>query len=174
MRCFIALSFDDKVNTFCQEKISELKRAGFRAKWVERENLHLTLFFMGEIEQNEISMLKRIIKEQNTKSFYIDFDRIGYFKHSDTPSVIWLGLKENQELKTLYEDLCIEIKKRTGMTFGDGYRPHLTLGRVKYAPENWRDVLQKQHHIKLRPFIEKVHLYSSTLIKKGPIYEQLI
>ncbi|HOO32098.1 MAG TPA: RNA 2',3'-cyclic phosphodiesterase [Thermotogota bacterium] len=174
MRCFIALDMDEKIRQFCENKTNELKQSGFRAKWVESENLHLTLFFLGEIDRRGVSVLREIVEKSNPSDFSLIFNRVGYFRKQRQPTTIWLGIEKSDGLNALYKKMKTEIEHRTQILFKETFRPHLTLGRVKDAPENWSDILEEQCPVALR--LQKIHiqLYSSTLTKNGPIYRPLL
>jgi len=54
MRCFIAIDVNDAVRDAAMQTVEKLKKRGFRASWVKRENVHLTLFFLGEVQPRQV------------------------------------------------------------------------------------------------------------------------
>lgn len=176
MRTFIAIELD-KQNKDALSKIQEeLKTTGADVKWVKPSDIHLTLKFLGEINEQKIDKISACLKTaaSKTKPFPIILSGIGIFPSQKLPRVVWLGITEGKEalerLTYNIEDLLAGLKfpkeKR-------GFSPHFTLGRVK-SRKNKEALLAKLGHTEtdeLRQEIKSVVLFKSTLTPAGPIYE---
>ena len=174
MRYFIGIPIKD-----WQDKLSKLllkmKKGTKGVKWVKEENLHITLKFLGEIEEGKIEETKKIIEEslENIKSFSIEAGKLGAFPSLSSPHVIWLGIENGKEkveeiFKNIEERLSsIDIPPDTRK-----FHPHITLGRVRRRVDKgwWKGIL----NMKLPKFpeiqIEEITLYSSKLHPDGPEY----
>lgn len=173
MRCFIALEVGAGVKKQCKSLISSLKSLGFHAKWVEEENLHITLFFLGDISDHQIEKTSEMLKGIQANPFRLTIDRLGYFQKYSKPTSIWLGLEKSDPLQQLYSNMKLKLKGIYDQPFGNHFIPHLTLGRVKSVPEDWKDKIKTTtvEMVELGDIV--LTLKSSTLTETGPIYNTL-
>ncbi|HPF16184.1 MAG TPA: RNA 2',3'-cyclic phosphodiesterase [Thermotogota bacterium] len=173
MRSFIALEVGEQVQKKCLSIIENLKHNGYQAKWVEVENLHITLFFLGDIANHELEKTACIIRRLNAKPFQVIIDKISCFQKATMPTSVWLGIKPCEPLHDLYASMRSELKAIFNKTFDHKFIPHLTLGRIKKVPNDWKAVIQKitVENIQIGKVI--ISLKSSKLTEKGPIYKTL-
>ncbi|MGC9090704.1 MAG: RNA 2',3'-cyclic phosphodiesterase [Fervidicoccaceae archaeon] len=178
-RIFIAI--DVKTPQVVQ-KILEIERSleslEVPIKTIEPENLHITLAFIGEVEDDLVETAKEALREIKGKSIMAEFHGIGAFPNITSPRVVWAGVKGGSEdiiqLQRKVES-ALKIYK-IGFEKERNFIPHLTLGRIK----------GRKNIDKLRTFIEKnadiffgiekfeeVKLKESILTPKGPIYKDL-
>ena len=160
------------------EKMTRLKNrlADYRIKWVNRENLHLTLFFFGEIPLNQIPELRKLLRSttHNLPSFSFSLTGPGIFKKGKEPKVLWHGIKA--------PDLLFDIKKEVDRTVASmGYipdektfRPHLTLGRFMPRQEVHPDLENALKEMQTDESIEytasELILFESKLSPEGAQY----
>ncbi|GAK61221.1 2'-5' RNA ligase [Candidatus Vecturithrix granuli] len=135
IRSFIAIKIPDTI----QEKLAgiqeKLKQADAHISWVNSENIHLTLKFLGNIQEKQVADIIAAIKEsvQNIAPFQLQIGYAGAFPNIRFPRVIWVGVTDDEQnsLKTLQEDLESRLT-RLGFESEQGrFQPHLTLGRVR-------------------------------------------
>jgi 2'-5' RNA ligase len=135
MRTFIAVELDSVLRDRCVALQEKLARSDVDVKWVERENLHVTLLFLGEILDREIPGMCKAVAEVGRKhaAFPLSLQGVGCFPNARRPRVVWVGLGRGQrELIALHDALeppllelgCYRREERE-------YTPHVTLGRVK-------------------------------------------
>jgi len=167
-RCFIAIDLDDEN----KDRIIEIQKQlpEFYGKLIEKENLHLTLKFLGEIDDDKIEVVKKVLKTINLKKFEIWFDKLGIFSEK-IPRIIWIGVDENHKIlfdlqKTIDDNLAIlfEREKR--------FMAHLTLARIKKV-EDREIFFEKLKKIKLPEIkisVNEFFLVESKLKKTGPEY----
>ncbi|ABR31012.1 hypothetical protein SU69_05885 [Thermosipho melanesiensis] len=174
MRSFIAIDITSEVRSVAEDVISKLKKMGFKASWVSPENLHLTLFFLGEIDKEKVELLaekfhRRLI---GFPSFSFNVNEFGFFRFKHLPRVFFLKVEQSKILQTLYLEMRSEMKKLR-ISFDDkgNFVPHITLGRLKYSPENWEELVKDIDVPKMVVPVDKVIIYSSTLTPSGPIYK---
>ena len=131
MRLFTAICFDDETKKllFSAGKTAEEKAKG---SFSRKENLHLTLVFIGETER--FSDIKKAISEIEFPAFDYKIEGTGTFEKG----IFWAGIEENENLRKLYEiikkklsDIGIETEERK-------YIPHITLAR-KFKAESGFD-----------------------------------
>jgi len=125
---FIALNFKNEAKTRINEIIKKVKSNSIQGKFVNEEHIHLTLEFLGEIQNNRLNLIKEVMNQLEFESFAFRLTKIGYFKRPEG-NIYWLGIEDNDTLfqihKKLYQNLMdkgFELEERE-------YKPHITLGR---------------------------------------------
>ena len=180
IRAFIAVEIDPKNKQKLCDLIIQLKKSNPDIKWATENQMHLTLKFLGNIEQNMVQKISEVLKSiaDNFNVFTIQFSKIGAFPNMRRPRVIWLGIDKGAEfLKLLNNKIETELEKLGFKKENREYKTHLTLGRVK-SLKNISELIrlideadfQSQDEIK----IDKLILFQSTLTPKGAIYTPLI
>ncbi len=174
MRSFVAVDLDEKLVTpvgEIQSKISEGK-----IKYVEPENLHFTLKFLGEITEKKAQDVLTSLREvcRSFSPFTISLTKVGVFPSLNYIKVIWIGV-ESEEFFSLSTQVdssmgALGFKKERDLT------PHLTIGRVK-APGNkarLREQIQGFSDIHIGEMtVSSVTLKKSELTKTGPVYSNI-
>ncbi|HIE05502.1 MAG TPA: RNA 2',3'-cyclic phosphodiesterase [bacterium (Candidatus Stahlbacteria)] len=171
MRCFIATPIPDGVRKSISNYINRVRNSLSGIRWVKEDNIHITIRFLGEINEETVEKTKELIRLKGRvfKPFNCEIGGIGYFPSARRAKVIWVGIKEGaDELRRVFSELEEEI---IGLGFKKEkpFHPHLTIGRAKGPrPLNLPDI--EGHIFQVREII----LYRSTLTPSGPIYEPLI
>ena len=115
----------------CQQLLSGLE---WKVKWVERENLHLTLAFLGETNRELVVDIKQVLSRtaEMSAGLSLSFEGLGAFPSLKSPRVIWAGLGGQVSQLNLLHRSIKEGLQGVGFKPDDKpFRPHLTLGRVK-------------------------------------------
>lgn len=178
MRTFIAVELDKEIKKALSKIQDELKTTRADVKWVEPENIHLTLKFLGEVEENKIPKISQILKDisSQAKPFTIALSGLGAFPGLKYPRVVWIGIAEGKaELSKLAELIEARLVQLKFPKEKKGFSAHFTLGRFRSGKN--KDVLcQKLNTIQvpeLKQEIKSITLFKSTLTPKGSIYEKL-
>ena len=102
-------------------------------RWSRPENLHLTLHFFGETEQENLEKIKvsMLSVKHCHRPFQVDVIGLGAFPSLRRPRVIWLGLEQRDRLVQLHRDCCRALHETGLVTGSRPYSPHLTIGRAK-------------------------------------------
>lgn len=113
---------------------------GEAIKWVEEDNLHLTLKFLGDTSENQVDKIKNTLEKIGSQFFAFSFGLHGmhFFSSKGSPRVLYVGLTEIQELKVIAEELQDTFY---GLGFEKEireFKPHLTLGRIKFLRDKKR------------------------------------
>ena len=173
MRLFVALdaSFDTE-KIFSLEKL--LMRRFTNVKWVEKQNLHLTLKFLGEVSEERIdaisNALDKISALANPFEFY--YSGIGGFPNPFRAKVVFVSTENDEKLVELMKIVDREFST-LGFKKEQSYVPHLTLGRVRNGSVNLNH-LDNLHFAKLSVKARGIILFKSTLTRSGPIYEKVL
>ena len=179
IRAFIAVELPEALRQEVASFQADLKSAGSDVKWVEAGHLHLTLKFLGNIEEAQVASLKEALAPavRGISSFTIRLEGIGAFPRTTSPRVIWVGVTEGNEklveLANAVEQAC------AGLGFPAEERPfsaHLTIGRVR-SPEHLAPLVKKLQLAEFRgetpAEISKLILFQSALSPHGPTYTPL-
>lgn len=180
LRTFIAVEIGKAIRDRCVALQEVLARAGSEVKWVEPENLHVTLLFLGEVVDRDIAGLCRAVADccAGLSAFSMTVERVGSFGNPRRPRTIWVGVGEGtQELAALHDALEVPLLE-LGCYRREGrpYTPHITLGRVKADQPNdlLARALSKQAGWQGGTIdVRAVHVLSSELRPDGPMYTVL-
>lgn len=134
MRTFIAIEIPSEVKSALAALQTELRRAGADVSWTKPENLHLTLNFLGEVDERRIAEVEKACVDlaAEFQPFTLSLNDTGVFPNARQPRVFWAGLSGEVENvaemhKLLNERLAPIGFKREEKRF----HPHLTIGRLK-------------------------------------------
>jgi len=177
MRCFLALPLSNEFKDYLLQIQYDLMNENiYKAKWVEKENFHLTLFFWQDIDETLLEKIHVLLENlfSDIPALTIKTKNLGFFPEKGEPKVIWVGLEKSRQLDTL-----INLIKKCFLTNSipleqKSFNPHITLGRLKaiYKINNLKKLLLSTGRLN-NPFTEKIHevvLYQSSLQKNGPVY----
>jgi len=136
LRTFIAIPLSSLVVA----KLAEVQRALRRTcpeqavSWVKPENIHLTLFFLGDIlpeRQAPVEAALNVVA-RNVRPFTFSVQDVGAFPNLNRPRVIWVGLEEPGGQLALLHRAVNEAMANAGFKLEDRrFSPHLTLGRIR-------------------------------------------
>jgi 2'-5' RNA ligase len=177
IRTFIAVGLDKAVHGRAVALQQSLAECGAEVKWVEPENLHVTLLFLGEVPDRDVPSVCRVVAEGGAglAPFAMTVERAGCFPNPRRPRVLWAGVGEGtQELVVLHDALepplldlgCYRREERQ-------YTPHITLGRVRGdRPANTLTAALARHAgwQAGRMQVREVLVMSSELTPQGPVY----
>ena len=146
-----------------------------KIKWVEDHNIHITLKFFGETEENKIPEFNYILQTvaDKTRSFEFSLQKLGIFGSSYNPKVIWAGIHPYNDLVDIMKDVQNGLKSSGFEPDRQNIVPHLTLGRIKYLADKsfFQQTIDEFKELNSFPMkIVSFHLYESILKKEGPVY----
>ncbi|MGE5404610.1 MAG: RNA 2',3'-cyclic phosphodiesterase [Candidatus Saccharibacteria bacterium] len=178
MRLFIAADLPAPIKRQLVDLRNQVSRGVKGVKWVEDQNLHLTLKFLGEVDD---SLLPKIIEQSGrvisgSKEIRLSLGEIGYFPNKNNPRVVWEGLKgETDKINSLGTSLDKALET-LGFEIEKSRKAHLTLGRIKLADgleQMFNNISNIKYPAKSDFVINELTLYESQLTRQGPIYSVL-
>ncbi len=128
MRLFIAINYDDDVKDSLAELQAGLKACAGSGNYTRRENLHLTIVFLGEVSANKLGMIKQAMNRVKSQGLTLRFSKLGHFKRYNG-ALWWLGTEQNPQLQGLYNELCGKLSECGFVREERKFKPHLTLAR---------------------------------------------
>ena len=171
MRLFLSVELPKEIKDYLYNLQKEVREA--KINWVSKKNLHLTLKFLGEVDEEKLPEIIKVIKEINSKKFEVSLSNLGFFPSKEKPKVIWVGLEP--------EDNVIELQQKvdeallTVFPTEQQFQAHLTLGRVKQIrrEKDFQASLDAITIDQLNFKVTSFKLMKSVLRKSGAIYEEL-
>ncbi|MEE8586652.1 MAG: RNA 2',3'-cyclic phosphodiesterase [Acidobacteriota bacterium] len=171
IRCFIAVQLPPAVIQYLKLISTQLRGLDLQGRFVPPESVHLTLKFLGNIEESRVDRLGERIEQccQQSQAFELEAGSLGVFPHSKRPRVAWVGLGASRELSELHR--CTE-----GSLAQEGFEPdkrpfhpHLTLLRLKSQRNVARlaSLINRTERQSLKFRVEEVHLFQSLLHPDG-------
>ncbi len=170
MRCFIAIDLDknlkDKVYDL-QKRFNSFQNITF----VNKNILHFTVVFFGEINEKQIEVLIDSISKIKMKPFNITLRGVDSFKRGSNEGVIYIKMSSGVEE---FNELHLKIKQSIkNISIEDEQKPHLTMIRVRNNKEIF-NVLKDYFDYEVGSFyVKEFVLKRSKLTDKGPIYEDI-
>lgn len=177
MRTFFCLELPKNVKREIKSTSRSIDSPAY-VKWVSRENLHITLKFLGDVNQSQIPKINGRAKESagRVDQFEIKIDKLSAFPKASFPKVIWLGSNSPpDEIFKLHKDLEESLVSLGFERENRDYTPHITLGRTKEEDqskvEKLGSNLEKLDLDECWKFpIERLTLMESKLKSEGPVY----
>ncbi|MDZ4384516.1 MAG: RNA 2',3'-cyclic phosphodiesterase [Nitrospirota bacterium] len=179
MRCFIAITLPEEIKRGMTAIQGRLRAAGADVSWTRPEGMHLTLKFLGEVEEKRVPKIEAALDSaaNGIGAFSMSVSGMGTFPDTKRPRVVWIGLKEDG-------DSLINLQgnvERELVTIGfplekKGFTPHITLGRIRSNRniEKLLDLIGEEKGVEFNGFtVRKVHLMESQLRSTGAIYTEL-
>ncbi|WP_430515198.1 RNA 2',3'-cyclic phosphodiesterase [Pyrococcus woesei] len=177
MRAFIAIDVNESVRDSLVRAQDYIGSKEAKIKFVERENFHITLKFLGEITEEQAEEIKKILEKiaKKYKKHEVNVKGIGVFPNPNYVRVIWAGIKNDEIIKKIAKEIDEELAK-LGFKKENNFVAHITIGRVKFVKDKL-GLAMKLKELANEDFgsfvVEAIELKKSTLTPKGPIYETL-
>jgi len=176
IRSFIAVNLTDEVRASLAKVEEELRRTGANVRWVAPQNFHLTLVFLGYVDQDKLGEIAAAMREAvaEIKPFDIEFSGVGGLPSPTRPRVVHVGVKDetgglvklNERISAAMRPFDVKIEDRK-------YVPHMTLGRVA-SPKNMDALIEAFKKLSSQSFgilhVGSVELMLSDLRPSGPVY----
>ena len=180
IRSFLAFELAPDIKKQIETISKELKKSNLPVRWVKPENIHLTLIFLGDVEENLIEDIKAKVNEvvREMKSFKIRLKGVGVFPSLKRPRVVWVGLGGDiDRLSDLRDNLQSKLNALGFIPERRPFKPHLTLGRFKgrtKGEHGLKNILERYYETKsdvccLKEFI----LFKSDLKTNGAEYTKI-
>ncbi len=173
MRCFVSIELPDNVKADIFHYFEKINNPEIcSGNFVEKDNLHLTLRFFGDISEEKIEEIKKALSKIEIQKFPVETGKIGFFPNEDFVKVMWVELVSDH-----FSELKKEIDSVLGkIGFGSDeteFVPHLTVARIKGIKDKEKFFWHTENPpLKKLFFIaEEFSLVKSILKKTGPEYK---
>jgi 2'-5' RNA ligase len=167
-RTFIALDLPETI----AEKLQEIASGIAGVAWVPAHQYHLTLRFLGDIDEAAFENVRHALQEVRTESFFFDLKGVGHFPLRGHPEVLWVGVTPCDALSRLRNRVESALTRAGLPPEGRKFHSHITLGRLKNGAASRAgdfEVLHSLFGIAGVP-AQRFHLYSSRLSPEGALH----
>ena len=169
-RLFVAIDLPEPVKPPLSRLASEVSGA----KLVGTGELHLTLRFIGEVDEDTCSAIKTALSAVSFTRFPMSLLGVGHFPPYGYPRVLWVGVEHRYELLLLQKDVESALQQ-TGIPAEERrFSPHITLARLKGTPSAMVTRFEASHRdLYFPPFeVAEFILYSSVLTPHGAVHSK--
>jgi 2'-5' RNA ligase len=177
IRCFIAIDIPSEIKSKVSVLQDSLKRSGASIAWTKPEGIHLTLKFLGDIDQQKIPDLIGSMESaaKDAKPFVVVAEGVGCFPNPRRPRVLWVGLNGGEALISLQDRVEASVEPLGFDREQRRFHPHLTLGRVRnpFGVERVVTELERLGYSRQEFMVNEVRLMKSDLQPTGAVYTLL-
>jgi 2'-5' RNA ligase len=175
MRSFISIELPENIKKEIFKTFESLKNSGYiYGNFVQKDNIHLTLKFLGNLSEEKIQEIQNKLSEIKLNSFGATTGEIGFFPSEKYIRVIWVDLvsDELKNLKKIIDDKLHEI----GVNHDNReFSSHLTVARIKKVKDK-ENFLKKLKELKVKKMnfdVDSFFLIKSELRREGPVYKTI-
>ncbi|MBI4826724.1 MAG: RNA 2',3'-cyclic phosphodiesterase [Nitrospirae bacterium] len=178
LRCFIAIELPEEIKKSLAETQTALKKYGAEIRWVRPENIHLTLKFLGDTEEEQLEKISANISEacRGFKAFSLKMTGLGVFPGMRSPKVLWAGLNGSNNIIDLQKGIDISMAHFGFKPEKREFSPHLTIGRFR-SLANKDALLEAVTSGKVKNQgsfeVKTVALIKSSLTASGSVYTKI-
>jgi len=181
IRSFIALDIQNEIkDSICEIQNRIKKTNAVKGSWVNKDNLHLTLKFLGDTQIQKIDSIKNCIQEnlEGIKKINCNLKGLGVFPNLQSGRILWIGIeKGNDIIIDLAEKLDNSLLKLHFTKEKRGFYSHITICRIKQISNpklfDWTIQEINKNFQPLEFIIDKLIFFESKLTPQGPIYTPL-
>lgn len=164
-RLFIAIDIPEQT----RDNICELRRNLPGVRWTVREQIHITMRFIGDSDDMLFSRIKSSLSEIKLPPFELEINGSGFFPNERRPSVFWLGCNESRPLADLNDYMDLTLDSIGIPPENRRFLPHITIARLRMISA--KDILKLGNIYKdlfpIRFTVSEFVLYSSLLKSDG-------
>lgn len=172
MRTFIAINFNQDVKNRLLSIEKSLKSMSEKGRFTSRDNLHMTLIFLGEIAEDRVKLAQLCVKNITAPKFLMVVNRLGRFKRPDG-DIYWVGIETNTILSSIYNQLYNNLSSYDFYIKDSEYVPHLTLARDYVIKDEEALKKYKEEFEKINIQVESIQLMKSEMIDNKLTYTVL-
>ena len=179
MRLFFAIELGDDLLDLLDETTAPLRAEAPELAWVGRAKQHLTLKFLGEVDEAAVPKLTAAADRAAARHPPLEMSvrEVGAFPNFRRARVVWIGVEQEPRLELLHHDLEQFCEQEGFEVEGRPFRPHITLARVRSAlpVERMRALARVARSVRMRATmpVERITLFESTLAPSGAHYRRL-
>src|SRR5262249_23066466 len=175
LRLFTAVSPPPEAQTLAYRAADPLRPGHDNVAWVKRENLHYTMRFLGEVDEDAAARAGLAMREAaaGRQRFGATLGGFGAFPSAKRARVLWIGMLQGAEpMRLLASALDQSLTQHGFEPSEEGFEPHLTVGRVR-APGDWTARLLDAPTVEARFQVDRLKLVKSVLASGGSRYEAI-
>ena len=175
IRLFVALKIPPQIRQTLLETCRKLSPDQDNFRWENTDKIHLTLKFIGEVDENLLEAIKTELDfVKNYHSFNCSISKFDFFFKNREPKILWVNLKTNDSVFKLVNELNSRLEKFSIPAEKRKFKPHLTMLRLKKYPGGKFIQSFKNYKIENMNFIaDEIALIQSELRRTGAVYTEI-
>jgi RNA 2',3'-cyclic 3'-phosphodiesterase len=172
MRAFISINLPDSIKNNILDSQAYLPESGAKISLVAKDQLHLTLKFLGNVAPPIIDLIQKKLRGIKVKKFSLQLCRVGFFPNANNVRVIWVGLSPEQDLIELQKKIDSALIKNFEKE--SHYVPHITMARVRSIQDQalFSAKLKNLTVQSIKFDVYSFSLMESTLTTEGLVYRE--
>lgn len=173
MRIFVALPLPEPI----RQSLGGLRSGLPGARWVEPENMHVTLRFIGEVDGHEVEEIDAVLAEISAPAFDLSVGGIGFFERGRKVHTIWAGIEAPDGMAHLQKKVESAVVRAGFEPERRKFRPHVTIARLRSTPVHRIGAYVEAHggNVDSGAFrADRFTLFRSRLGHEGASYEALV
>lgn len=179
VRTFIAIMLDGSLHNTLTEVVEKFASSKASVKWVAPENTHVTLKFLGNVDEERLPEICAACERAAEGFGHIELEMkaVGCFPDMNRPKVVWLGIeKGTEQVERLQEKVEAELERIGFAREERGFTAHLTIGRVKgrQGISNLCRLLEEERNVFIGSMrADKISVMKSKTLPTGAVYTEL-
>ncbi|MBI2449168.1 RNA 2',3'-cyclic phosphodiesterase [Candidatus Pacearchaeota archaeon] len=170
MRAFLAIELPDEAKGEILRVSDMLRKSNLlQGKFVEIDNLHLTLKFFGEIIEKEAKMIYDVLRQIEFQAFKCKLGKLGFFGSR----ILWIDIIDNGSIKKLHD--IIDDKLGDFFSKDERFHNHMTIARIKQIKDKTK-LIEFTEKLRINPIefsVDEFKFMKSELTPQGPVYKEL-
>ena len=172
MRLFIAINLCEEMKDCLTTAIEELKKRAAQGNFTRRENLHLTLAFLGAVGSERAGAIKSAMNRVHEEPFRLSLTGSGRFRRNGG-DIYWAGVEKSRELLSVHRQISVELEHAGFAPEKREYSPHLTLGREVRLLDPSKDIHESLPVSGQEMQVSKISLMKSERINGKLAYSEI-
>jgi 2'-5' RNA ligase len=175
IRLFVALIIPSDIKRDLFNICNKLSEKNEHYRWENPEKIHLTLKFIGEVEEDILDSIKENLEFiGDFSSFDFKVTKFGFFYRDNEPKILWAGLETDERIHKLVYDLNQTLSRFSVPVENRKFKPHLTMLRLKRNPgSEFLNKFRGYTFDEMSFSSNEVSLMKSELFRTGAVYTEI-
>ena len=180
IRSFLAFEIPEEIKPTVSSIYRGLRDSSLDVRWVREENIHITVIFMGNVEEKYLDSIGKVVERACSKyaPFKIRAKGAGVFSNLRNAKVLWIGVEGDIERLGYFKESIQKKLKPFGIKEESRrFSPHITVGRFRKGfnqPRLLKEVLDKFKDVSSsEAWLKELVLFKSELKPDGAVYTKL-
>jgi len=168
MRAFVAVDLEPEIKTALLALVRDLQSARADIRWVNAGGMHLTLKFLGPVDDGQTARIQDILTgiARRHAPFPLRLEGTGAFPGEKSPRVLWVGAAAEPALLALQDEIDSAVEVEGFERERRAFTPHLTVGRVKGPDRLGKAMLELEKH--------RTDAFGAMTVRKIALFESLL
>lgn len=169
-RLFFGLEIPEAVKA----SLLQMKTQVAGARWQSRGQLHLTLAFLGQVEEPQVALACELARGVTQSPFELHVQGLGCFGSPESPKILWAGVSPEDQLRELQQNLANRLTDNGFTLQNPSFKPHITISRFRPPAGSVASLLESHRNTSFGTMaVKDFVLFESTPGAGGSVYTVL-